>query len=262
MDMHALEIAFNLPFQYPKYRSKPAGYLSHMIGHEGPGSLHSYCKQKGWLVGLEAGSSPLGRGFDAFRITLMMTPEGTSKFPLPFSSFLSYSTSGHWREVLIATYKYISMLKSSKLEDFHHREIQAMSSIRYRFKEKRRPEEYVTTLSDVLQRPYTRDCLLSAPSLVWEYDESEIREILDLLDVSTGRVMLMAKAPESLSSTGTWLNEQWYGTQYQVEKLPQDLVGRASMPNDIPELFLPGPNPFIPVNLEVQRLEGAEVCTT
>ena len=30
---------------------------------------------------------------------------------------------------------------------------------------------------------------------------------------------------------------------------------QASGPNDIPELFLPGPNAFIPTNLEVEKRE-------
>lgn len=83
MDMHILEVAFSIPYQYPNYRAKPADFLAHMLGHEGPGSLHSYLKTKGWLVSLEAGASPLGRGFDAFRATFMLTPHGLGD-PLEF----------------------------------------------------------------------------------------------------------------------------------------------------------------------------------
>lgn len=35
---------------------------------------------------------------------------------------------------------------------------------------------------------------------------------------------------------------------------------QAERGNDIPEFFLPGPNEFIPTNLEVEKKEITEVC--
>jgi secreted Zn-dependent insulinase-like peptidase len=35
--------------------------------------------------------------------------------------------------------------------------------------------------------------------------------------------------------------------------------GQAQEPNDIPELFLPGPNAFIPTNLDVEKIPVVEV---
>jgi insulysin len=41
------------------YESHPSRYLSHLIGHEGPGSILALIKAKGWANGLGAGGSTL-----------------------------------------------------------------------------------------------------------------------------------------------------------------------------------------------------------
>lgn len=79
MGFHALEISFPLEYQPPHWRHKPADYISHFVGHEGPGSLHSYLKAKGWVTSLSTGTQNIARGFNMFKITLHLTQDGFSK---------------------------------------------------------------------------------------------------------------------------------------------------------------------------------------
>lgn len=76
MSFHAVEVSFPLPYQPAMWKYKPGNFLSHFSGHEGPGSLHSYLKQKGWLTSLSSGPQNLGREFAMFKITLHLTQEG------------------------------------------------------------------------------------------------------------------------------------------------------------------------------------------
>ena len=76
MKFHAIEISFPMSYQAPLWRYKPANFLSHFVGHEGPGSLFSYLKDKGWATSLSAGGQNLGRGFGMFKVTIHMTEEG------------------------------------------------------------------------------------------------------------------------------------------------------------------------------------------
>lgn len=76
MSFHALEISFPLTHIPALWRYKPANFLAHFIGHEGPGSLHSYLKAKGWITGLSTGPQNLARGFGMFKITVFLTSEG------------------------------------------------------------------------------------------------------------------------------------------------------------------------------------------
>ncbi len=50
------------------YESKPGEYISHLIGHEGPGSLLSELKRRGWCSALIAYPETLARGFGFFNI--------------------------------------------------------------------------------------------------------------------------------------------------------------------------------------------------
>ena len=85
--------------------------------------------------------------------------------------------------------------------------------------------------------------------------------MLSGLNVETGRVVLMAK-DHTVVGKGpdtVWQKEPWYGTDYTVEKMEAAFMEAAKQPNDIPELFLPGPNEFIPTNVEVQKKDVSQV---
>jgi secreted Zn-dependent insulinase-like peptidase len=61
---------------------QPSSFIAHFIGHEGRGSLLSYLKGKGWVNSLRAGSFHPAAGFDAFKITMDLTPEGLGMSPV------------------------------------------------------------------------------------------------------------------------------------------------------------------------------------
>ncbi|KAL1720055.1 Metalloenzyme, LuxS/M16 peptidase-like protein [Schizophyllum commune] len=250
MSFHALEISFPLEDQADLWRYKPANFLSHFLGHEGPGSLYSYLKNKGWATSLGSGPQNLARGFAMFKVTVYLTSEG----------FLNY------QEVISSTFKYISLLRSSTFEPYHQEEQSQMSEIRFRFAEKRQPDSYATWIAETMARPLPRDQLLSAPSLVqpWQGDEpgteKTIRKYLDSFTMDNCRVVLMAQGEEhaKLVPEATWEKEPWYGTEYRVERFKEEQVKEATAANDIKDLFLPGRNEFIPTNLDVQKKAVAE----
>jgi len=82
MDFRMLQVQWVLPEQESNYESKPSTILSHFIGHEGPGSLHSYFKQKGWLTYLGSGFVPTAKGFGFFNINIMLTKVGLGGSPI------------------------------------------------------------------------------------------------------------------------------------------------------------------------------------
>jgi hypothetical protein len=79
MSFHAIEVSFPLSYQPARWKYKPANFLAHFVGHEGPGSLHSYLKQKGWLTSLSSGPQNLAREFAMFKATLHLTQDGFCK---------------------------------------------------------------------------------------------------------------------------------------------------------------------------------------
>jgi hypothetical protein len=66
-DSRTVELTWQIPFApHPTYTSKPASYLSHLLGHEGSGSVLSCLKQKGWANGLSAGQFSSASDFSIF----------------------------------------------------------------------------------------------------------------------------------------------------------------------------------------------------
>ncbi|KAI3619291.1 a-pheromone processing metallopeptidase ste23 [Moniliophthora roreri] len=264
MNLHMLEISIPLEPQANNWRHKPANFLAHFIGYEGPGSLLSFLKANGLAAGLSSGPQALGRGFDMFRVTIELTQEG----------FRNYQA------VILATFKYFNLLRSqSSFDAYHQEEIATLSSTRFRFIEKRKPDDYATRIAENMAKPYPRELLLVAPSVTWNWGdqyesgpilsggtagEEKIKEYLQGFQIDNSRAVLMGKQQELDkvkrfdSTIEKWQEEPWYGTKYRVERFPEDFVKAArcsDATSTIPELFLPGPNQFIPQNLDVDKKE-------
>lgn len=71
-------------------------YWSHLLGHEGKGSLLSTLKEKGWCNSLVSGKRSSARGFDFFSVYVDLTEEGIF----------------HVDDIVTMTFQYINMLKN------------------------------------------------------------------------------------------------------------------------------------------------------
>jgi insulysin len=79
----SLKLVWPLGPQQKYYLEKPNNYISHLLGHEGSGSLFSLLKKKGWATALVSGVSTSTTDFDLFKIDIDLTEQG----------FRTYSTT-------------------------------------------------------------------------------------------------------------------------------------------------------------------------
>ena len=75
-DIRNLDILFPMPDFREHYKSGPAQYLSHLIGHEGQGSLLSELKARKWCNSLVGGEKQGAKGFSFFEVGVDLTIEG------------------------------------------------------------------------------------------------------------------------------------------------------------------------------------------
>lgn len=68
-DLKKLEISFTVPDMEEHWESKPPRILSHLIGHEGSGSLLAHLKKLGWANELSAGGHTVSKG-NAFLLSI------------------------------------------------------------------------------------------------------------------------------------------------------------------------------------------------
>ena len=82
---HAITATFQLPPLLQHYTRKPEDYLSHLVGHEGRGSLLSALKKRGWATQLQAGVAD--GGFERssvvylFDVSITLTEAGLHAAP-------------------------------------------------------------------------------------------------------------------------------------------------------------------------------------
>lgn len=225
-----MEISFPIDDQTPHWRFKPGSYLASVIGHEGPGSLHSYLKERGWITTLSTGVQDLARGIATFKITFHLSQNGFRESTLDsFPLLIDELYEENYRQVAMAAFKYISMLRSTDLSPTHQTEVSSLSDIRFRFAEKRRPDNYAVWMTDKLSWPVPRELVIKAPQVVSEWDgtaQSVAFQTLKGLSVENTRTVLMAKQGEfqRLFGTQEWQSEPWYGTKYRVERLDEAFI--------------------------------------
>lgn len=81
MDSRELNLFFPFLDEENMFESQPSRYVSHLIGHEGPGSIMAYVKEKGWANGLSAGAYPVCPGTPGiFDCQIRLTEEVSLEF--------------------------------------------------------------------------------------------------------------------------------------------------------------------------------------
>jgi insulysin len=241
MDSRSLDIYFPFLDEEDLYESCPSRYISHLIGHEGPGSILAYIKAKGWANGLSSGAMPICPGSAFFTISVRLTEDGLL----------------HYREVVKTIFQYIAMIKERTPEQWIFDEMKNLAEVDFRFKQKSPASRFTSRLSSVMQKPFPREWLLSGNSLLRKFDPELISKAFSYLRADNFRLMIVSQ-----TFPGVWdRKEKWYGTDYKVEKIPEDFLADirgalTSAPAErISELHMPHKNEFIPTRLSVEKKE-------
>lgn len=142
--------------------------------------------------------------------------------------------SENYKNVILAAFHYLSLLRSAQFESFHQHERVLLSTLRFRFSEKKRPDDYATWVSEHLTWPIPPELLIAGPQLTWDWgneglEEKTIRSYLESFRVNGGRVVLMAKKEnhEQVNPGQDWQTEPWYGTGYSVKRWDQEFVEKV-----------------------------------
>lgn len=239
LESRSLGIEFVYRDEEEYYESHPSRYLSHLIGHEGPGSILAYIKAKGWANGLGAGGSSLCPGSGLFSISVKLTEEGLKNY----------------KEVAKVIFQYIGLIREQPPQEWIVDEQIQISEVDFRFKQKSPPSRTASSLAGTMQKPYNRKMLLSGPSTIKKFDAELISQAMRYLRPDNFRMTIVSQ-----DFPGGWdRKEKWYGTEHKVEKIPADFLAEIKTAfeskNRPAELHLPHKNEFIPSRLDVEKKE-------
>ncbi|RIA87179.1 Metalloenzyme, LuxS/M16 peptidase-like protein [Glomus cerebriforme] len=231
-DIRTLNMRFSFPDQRPLFHAKPTYYLSHLIGHEGVGSLLTLLKKKGWANYLRAGyNGYIGFGF--YSISIDLTESGLVNY----------------EDVVVHVFQYIEMLRQVGTQEWIYHEVKKIQEISFRFQEKSIPSRYTSSLSHNMKFPCPREWILSI-SLFRKFDPQLISESLDLLRHDNFVLRLVSQSFNELDQ-----REKWYGTEYKAEPLSDKVIQALKNITTHSDLTLPIPNEFIPSNFETNKSE-------
>ncbi|XP_015771997.1 PREDICTED: insulin-degrading enzyme-like [Acropora digitifera] len=230
-DIKHLNISFPIPDVSQHYESKPCHYISHLLGHEGKGSLLSELKTRGWVNELMAGGLGGGKGFSFFICNMELTTEGQE----------------HIYDVVICVFQYLEMLRSEEPQEWVFKECQALSEVKYRFKDKENPRSYVCSTARCLHDFGIED-VIQGQFLIRHFRPDLIKMILSHLVPSKVRITVISKAFEGKTD----LQEEWYGTEYSVSKISPKFIEEWNNVSLNPSLQLPVENEFIPTDFTIR----------
>uniref|UniRef100_A0AAX7VC14 Insulin-degrading enzyme n=1 Tax=Astatotilapia calliptera TaxID=8154 RepID=A0AAX7VC14_ASTCA len=233
-DIRKLYVTFPIPDLQKYYKSKPGRYLGHLIGHEGPGSLFSELKSKGWVDTILGGHKEGARGFMFFNIKMDLTEEGLLNI----------------EDIIFHMFQYIQKLRSEGPQEWVFNEYKDLKKVAFRFKDKERPRDYTSKIAGLLQH-YPLEEVLSAEYFLEDFKPDLIEMVLDKLRPEHVRVIVVSKSFEGQTD----ITEEWYGTQYKQEAISEETIKKWANADLNGKFKLPMKNEFIPTNFEIYPLE-------
>ncbi|XP_075906176.1 insulin-degrading enzyme isoform X2 [Nelusetta ayraudi] len=233
-DIRNLYVTFPIPDLQKYYKSNPGHYLGHLIGHEGPGSLLSELKSKGWVNTLVGGQKEGARGFMFFIINVDLTEEGLL----------------HVEDIIFHMFQYIQKLRTEGPQEWVFDECKDLNKVAFRFKDKERPRGYTSKVAGLLHY-YPLEEVLAAEYLLEDFRPDLIEMVLDKLRPEFVRVAVVSKSFEGQTNK----SEEWYGTQYKQEAIAAETLEKWASADLNGKFKLPMKNEFIPTNFEIYPLE-------
>eukprot|EP00959_Pyramimonas_sp_CCMP1952_P162035 3387819-Pyramimonas_sp.AAC.1 len=230
---------FPLPSQFEHYTRKPDEYISHLIGHEGSGSLLSALKDKGWATKLSAGVSDSGHEKSSacwlFGIAITLTEAGLDRM---------YDVAG-------LLFQYIAMLKAAGPQEWVFREIADTKNMEFQFLEEEEADEYTVRLASRMHLVAPKDILIGE-YLMSDWDPALITSTLQCFTPDKVRLDLLTSAFELGSSGNEVETEPWFQVPFTRERIPQELLESWRNPQVDKMLQLPPQNEYIPHDLTIR----------
>lgn len=214
---------------------KPEAVISHLLGHEGEGSLRSLLVHKGWCNGLQSYVGNDISDLQMFEISIDLTPDG-------FKSRY---------EVVDAVFAFIDLIKinlNRGLPDYIIDELKQLSKMSFEYAEKSEPADYVSDLVANMQQYKNPTEYLAGSRLFTRFDSDFTAKYLSELTPENSRLEVVSgEFSGETSQVG-----RYYGTHYNgfsSSELTQRWKKISA--STYPELILPKANAFIPHNFQI-----------
>ncbi|CAH1739015.1 unnamed protein product [Aphis gossypii] len=236
-DIRVLSVNFLIPDQSKYYRSKPCRYLSALFGHEGPTSILTVLKKRGWSSKLSAGNKFEARGIELFDVDVDLTEKGVD----------------HVDDIIKLIFQYVNMLRREGPQEWFHDENSNISKMQFQFKDKGSPLDYVYRLSANMINLKLED-VLTSEYLIHEWRPDLIVELLSYFRPDNMRATVVSKVFQDKTDTV----DKYYGTPYSIIPIPTETLNEWSKDDLCEDLKMPLKNEFIATDFNLVPIDKNE----
>ncbi|XP_060867052.1 insulin-degrading enzyme isoform X2 [Metopolophium dirhodum] len=236
-DIRVLSVNFLIPDQSKYYRSMPSRYLSALFGHEGPTSILTVLKKRGWSSKLSAGNKFEARGIELFDIDVDLTEKGVD----------------HVDDIVKLIFQYVNMLRREGPQEWFHDENSNISAMQFQFKDKGSPLDYVYRLSSHMIT-FELEHVLTAEYLIREWKPDLIVELLSYFRPDNMRVTVVSKIFQNKTDTV----DKYYGTPYSIMKIPTETLNEWKKDDLCEDLKMPSKNEFVATDFNLVPIDKNE----
>lgn len=221
-------LSFALPDIQPWYRFKLVSFLAHLLGDEGPGSLLSGLKAKGWVNAMSAGGGIDGSNYKDFTLSFELMPEGMQQ----------------QQQILAESFSYLAMLKQQPFPETLFSERQQLVQWSFLYQENKAPLQQASDLAVNLQHYPIEDYVFGDYRM--ELPPPELyHQLLSYFNADNLRLMLIApEVPVDRQA-------RWYHTPYSQITVTPELLADLQQATPKPDYRLPGHNPYLVEKLEL-----------
>eukprot|EP00980_Cylindrotheca_fusiformis_P026152 scaffold15472_cov117-Cylindrotheca_fusiformis.AAC.16 len=227
-------------------RTKPHRVVSHLLGHESPGSLHCLLNEMGLITGLSSGAAIDTSDFSLFGLTVSLTAKGMKEKDL----------------VMDLIFEWIRLVKDTAMSDpsllaEYHNELREIAAINFKFRESGDPTDFCSSAAELLFEDDRPGDILVSGSLVDDYDPVVANAFLERLSPDNAMITVVDSAKEHHHGSDGWKVEPLYGATYREHDIPDEQLKRwATCSESNSKLHLPALNEYIPSDFSLRCDDG------
>jgi insulysin len=223
--------------------TRPFRVLSHLLGHESPGSLHHLLNSMGYIMGLTSGTAIDTSDFSLFSLTVGLTPKGMKEKD----------------KVLDLIFQWIALIKKTALEQpdllaKYHEELRQISENNFKFQENGDPTDFCSSVADVMFDEVPPSELLYSGVQCGDYDPVISKAFMERLRPENCMVTITDSGlTKDDNSSGEWKKEPLYGATYRETELSAEQMQAWEDPSEVhPALHVPALNGYIPTDFSLR----------